>query len=77
MFVHTDLPGAPWFVVEADIKRHARLNMIAHLLSSLPYQPLSTVPIVLPPRPAAQDYQRPPRELFTQVPDVVGELLGH
>ncbi len=76
MFVHTDIPEAPWFVVEADVKRHARLNMIAHLLSSLPYQPVPTEPIVLPPRPPAQDYRRPPRELFTQVPDYVSELLA-
>ena len=37
MFAHTDLDESPWFVVEADVKRHARLNMIAHLLSSIPY----------------------------------------
>ena len=77
MFVHTDIREAPWFVVEADIKRHARLNMIAHLLSSLPYQPVPTDPIVLPPRPLAQDYERPPRELFHQVPDYVSGLARH
>jgi polyphosphate kinase 2 (PPK2 family) len=37
MFVHTDLPESPWYVVEADVKRNARLNMMAHLLSTLPY----------------------------------------
>ena len=76
MFVHTDIPEAPWYVVEADIKRHARLNMIAHLLSVLPYQRVEHPRIELPPRPAAQDYQRPPRELFTQVPDHAGDLLS-
>jgi hypothetical protein len=75
MFVHTDIPEAPWYVVEADIKRHARLNMIAHLLSVLPYEHIRTSEIVLPPRPPAQDYQRPPRELFNQVPDYVTTLL--
>jgi polyphosphate kinase 2 len=75
MFVHTDIPEAPWYVVEADVKRHARLNMIAHLLSVLPYEHVHLPKIVLPPRPPAQDYERPPRELFNQVPDYVATLL--
>ena len=37
MFVHTDIPEAPWYVVESDDKRRARINMIAHLLSTIPY----------------------------------------
>ena len=37
MMVHTDIPEAPWYVVESDVKRHARLNMMAHLLSTIPY----------------------------------------
>jgi polyphosphate kinase len=76
MFVHTDIPEAPWNVVEADIKRHARINMIAHLLASLPYERRHLAPITLPPRPAAPDYQRPPRELFQQVPDHAASLLS-
>jgi len=76
MFVHTDNPEAPWYVVEADIKRHARLNMIAHLLSVLPYQHVTHPKIELPPRPPAQDYERPPRELFHQVADHVAQLLA-
>jgi hypothetical protein len=76
MFAHTDIPEAPWWVVEADVKRHARLNMIAHLLSSLPYEAVETPRIELPPRPPATGYQRPPRELFKQVPDHAGELLA-
>jgi polyphosphate kinase 2 len=75
MFVHTDIPEAPWYVVEADIKRHARLNMISHLLSTLPYERKEHVPITLPTRPAAPDYERPPRELFQQVPDVAAALV--
>jgi polyphosphate kinase 2 len=75
MFIHTDLPEAPWYVIEADIKRHARLNMIAHLLSTLPYEHVQAPPMKLPPRPPAQDYERPPRELFHQVPDYAGDLL--
>ena len=69
MFVHTDLDESPWYVVEADIKRHARLNMIAHLLSTIPYVRQDRPPLELPPRPPAADYERPPRELFRQVPD--------
>jgi polyphosphate kinase 2 len=69
MFVHTDIAEAPWWVVEADDKRAARLNMIAHLLGSVPYEPARTDPLRLPPRPPAEDYRRPPRELFRHVPD--------
>jgi polyphosphate kinase 2 len=56
MFVHTDIPEAPWYVVEADDKRRARLNMIAHLLSSVPYVDVRRPPLALPrrPPPAAQ-----------------------
>lgn len=69
MFVHTDIPEAPWFVVEADDKRRARLNMINHLLSTVPYTDVHRTPIHLPPRPAAANYVRPPRELQSYVPD--------
>ena len=75
MFVHTDIPEAPWYVVEAEIKRHARINMIAHLLSTLPYRNVEQPVIELPPRPAGDDYLRPPRELFRQVPDVAAGLM--
>jgi polyphosphate kinase 2 (PPK2 family) len=37
MFGHTDIPEAPWYVVESEDKRRARINMIAHLLSTIPY----------------------------------------
>jgi polyphosphate kinase 2 len=75
MFVHTDISEAPWYVVEADIKRHARINMISHLLSTLPYERPELPTITLPPRPPAADYERPPRDLFRQVPDVAVQLL--
>jgi polyphosphate kinase 2 len=76
MFVHTDIPEAPWFVVEGEIKRNARINLIAHLLSTLPYQHLTAPEITLRPRPPDQDYQRPPRELFRQVPDHAATLVA-
>jgi polyphosphate kinase 2 (PPK2 family) len=50
MFRHTDIKRAPWCVVNADDKKHARLNAISHLLSPVPYEDLTPEPIVLPPR---------------------------
>jgi polyphosphate kinase 2 len=79
MFVHTDLPASPWFVVESDVKKHARVNMISHLLSSIPYEDVAAgEEIELPDRPAAsRGYERPPRELSTYVPDAASSLLGN
>ena len=76
MFVHTDIPEAPWYVVDADDKRRARLNCIAHLLSKIPYQDLPDPAIELPPRQHDDGYVRPPRELYTVVPDHAGEILA-
>ena len=75
MLVHTDLPEAPWYEVEADDKRRARINMIAHLISTLPYVEIEHPVAKLPPRPPATDYERPPREMSHQVPDYAAELL--
>jgi polyphosphate kinase 2 len=74
MFVHTDTAHSPWFVVEAEEKRRARINMIAHLLSTVPYSQVQRVPLDLPPRPTAESYVRPPRDLFHYVPDHAAEL---
>ena len=74
-FVHTDIPEAPWHVVEGDDKRRARLNCIHHLLSIVPYEDVVEVPIELPPRPPEADYERPPREIFHYVPDYAATLL--
>src|SRR6516165_2712416 len=75
MFVHTDIPEAPWFVVESADKRRARINMIAHLLSTVPYHAIKPRPLELPRRPAPQGYVRAPRESQTYVPDHAAELL--
>jgi len=48
MFAHTDLKHTPWFVVNADNKKRARLNAIRHLLSLIPYEDLTPEPIKLP-----------------------------
>jgi polyphosphate kinase 2 len=60
MFAHTNIPEAPWFTVEADDKRRARLNCIRHLLSKVPYEDMTPKAIKLPPRKSGADYQRPP-----------------
>ncbi|MFC8957237.1 polyphosphate kinase 2 [Streptomyces sp. NPDC057101] len=74
MFVHTDTADDPWYVVESDDKRSARLNMIAHLLSTVPYPEVALPDLKLPPRPASTGYKRPPKELQTVVPDHAGTL---
>jgi polyphosphate kinase 2 len=76
MFVHTDIPEAPWYVVDSADKRRARINMIAHLLSTVPYHDVQRRPLKLPPRPASQGYVRAPRESQTYVPDHAAELLA-
>ncbi|HSJ52077.1 MAG TPA: polyphosphate kinase 2 [Actinomycetota bacterium] len=75
MFVHTDIPEAPWYVVEADDKPRARLNCIAHLLTLVPYQPIDHPRIEIPERQADEGYQRPPREAFHAVPDHAASLI--
>ena len=69
MFAHTDIKQAPWYVVEADVKKRARLNCISHLLSLIPYQDLTPGAIELPPRQEAGGYIRPPMSDQTFVPD--------
>jgi polyphosphate kinase len=78
MMAHTDTAFSPWYVVESDIKKHARLNMIAHLLSTIPYQEVPGPEVELPERltPSSSGYQRPPRELSTYVPDRAGKLMA-
>ncbi|WP_327419550.1 polyphosphate kinase 2 [Streptomyces sp. NBC_01233] len=74
MLVHTDTADAPWYVVESDDKRSARLNMIAHLLSSVPYESVALPMLTLPPRPPSTGYQRPSKELQNAVPDHAATL---
>lgn len=68
MFAATDTTRSPWYVVEADNKRRARLNCITHLLSMVPYENLTPEPIKLPPRQEAMDYVRPPISMQNIVP---------
>jgi len=60
MFAHTNIPEAPWFTVEADDKRRARLNCLRHVLSKVPWDDMTPPAIELPPRPEQGDYVRPP-----------------
>jgi polyphosphate kinase 2 len=77
MFAHTDIKQAPWYVVDADDKKRARLNCIRHLLSLIPYEDLTPEPPKLAARPAptpdavSKDlgYVRPPITDQTFIPD--------
>jgi polyphosphate kinase 2 len=70
MFAHTDIKQAPWYVVNADNKKSARLNCINHLLSLIPYEDLTPEPVPLPPRTEGASYVRPPIEDQTFVPEI-------
>jgi polyphosphate kinase len=70
MFAGTDIKQAPWYVVNADDKRRARLNCIAHLLSLVDYEDLTPEPLKLPPRQPDGGYVRPPITDQTFVPEI-------
>jgi succinate dehydrogenase/fumarate reductase flavoprotein subunit len=72
MFMYADIREAPWYVVNADVKRHARLNCIHHLLSMIDYEDLTPEPIELPPRQEDAGYERPPIQHQKWVPAVWG-----
>jgi hypothetical protein len=75
--VHTDIPQSPWYVVESDVKKHARLNMMSHLLSSIDYHEVELPRVELPERPiVSKNYERPSRSLSTYVDDHVATLMG-
>ncbi len=69
MLRHTDIKQAPWSVVNADSKRRARLNVIKHLLSLIPYEDLTPEPIDLPPREPDKGYVRPPLDDQSFIPE--------
>ncbi|WP_375430817.1 polyphosphate kinase 2 [uncultured Friedmanniella sp.] len=76
MMSRTDTPESPWFVVESERKKHARVNMMAHLLSTIPYVDVPTPPVHLPKRvPVHTGYDRPSRDTSTYVPDHAAELI--
>jgi len=67
MFLHTHIPEAPWYTVESDDKRRARLNCIGHVLDSIDYEDVLPGPVELPPRPPQENYDRPPRDANTEI----------
>lgn len=69
MFEATDHADAPWWTIESDDKRAARLNTISHLLSQVPFEPRKPAKVEIPPRPGADEYDRPAKESFRYVPD--------
>jgi len=74
--VHTDIPEAPWHVLESDDKRAARVNMIAHLLSTVPYSDIEPPALKLPHRPSSRGYVRTPRDMQAYVPDHAAGLMA-
>jgi polyphosphate kinase len=70
MFAHCDIKQAPWFVVDGDVKKRARLNVISHLLSIIDYEDLSPTPVELPSRQADIGYVRPPMSDQNFVPEI-------
>ncbi len=76
MMVHTDTPVSPWYVVESDIKKYARLNMMNHLLSSVEYYDVEESKVDLPDRPVVSGIYQRPRELSTYVDDYAATLIG-
>ena len=75
MFVHTDIAEAPWYVVESEIKRNARINCMTHLLSRIPYVKEEDSKVQLPMRQTDKGYVRPPRESQHYVADASAALL--
>jgi len=71
MFAYTSIDEAPWYIVQANVKKHARLNCIAHLLTMIPYQDLTPDPIDFPEREEV-DYERPDTAEREYVPLVYG-----
>jgi len=74
MFLSTDLPDSPWWVIEANDKRRARLNCIHHLLSQISYDRIKPEEISLPPLQEGHEYQRPTMDSQRFVPDHCAHL---
>jgi polyphosphate kinase 2 len=69
MLQRTHIPEAPWWVLEGDNKKKARLNCISHLLSQVPYQEIVHTPVQLPARERHKDYTRRPVPKHMLVPN--------
>ena len=71
MFEHTDTPYCPWYVVESDNKKKARVNCINHLLSLIEYSEVESPEVKMPDRVQQKNYERPPRSNYKYVPDII------
>ena len=71
MFEHTDTTFSPWFVVESDNKKKARINCINHLLASVKYSEVEQEEVILPDRVQQKYYERPPRSNFNYVDEIL------
>jgi len=69
MFFYTDIVEAPWYVVDADDKKRARLNCLSHILNAVPYEDIMPAPLQLPERSQHEDYKRPDMDTQTFVPE--------
>ena len=76
MFDATGSDHAPWWTIDSDDKRAARLNVISHLISQIAFETTEPEPVKIPKRPVAENYVRPPVESQRFVPDVAAELGG-
>ena len=76
MFVHTDIDSARWHVVESADKRKARINMIHHLLESIPYEHVERPEMTFPKKSSlpSSGYRRTDRSLQSEVPDYAATL---
>lgn len=74
MFVHTDLPDSPWYTVESEDKKRSRINVINHILESIPWKRTEIDVPEIPERPEGGDYERPPRAEFRYVEDAAAKL---
>jgi polyphosphate kinase 2 len=74
MMAHTDVEMSPWWVVESEDKKASRINVISHLLGSIPYTEVDLPVVEIPDRPKARHVSRPPKETQRYVPDVAADL---
>ena len=71
MFEHTDTQFSPWYIVESDNKKKARINCINHFLDKVKYNPINTPDVVMPDRVQQKHYERPPRSIYNYVKEVI------
>ncbi len=71
MFEHTDTQFSPWYVVESDNKKKARINCINHFLNLVPYTAIESPEVILPNRVQQKNYERPPRSIYNYVSEII------